>query len=81
MMTKPVTSDGQRAMLERLRAECYLNKNVPLGFPVAVRPEEGRDVDAYYRHKHATIGPGRFYPLHATKNAHWRALRQRDDEE
>jgi hypothetical protein len=73
-------SDGQRATIERFQAECCLDPNVPLGFPTAVRPEFGRDVATYYSHKHSTIGPGRFYPLHATKNAHWRALRQRDDE-
>jgi hypothetical protein len=70
-------SEGQRAMIERCRAETCLDRSVPLGFPLAVRPEFGRDVRTYFQWKHATGPAGRFYPLHQVKNDHW-ALKRRD---
>jgi hypothetical protein len=74
---KQAISEGQRATLERFRAECCLDKNVPLAFPTMPRPEFGRDVRTYYQHKHATGPAGRYYPLHQVRNDHW-ALKRRD---
>jgi hypothetical protein len=75
---KQIISEGQRATLERFRAECYLDKNVPLAIPTMPRPEIGESAHLYYERKHAIGPPGRFYPLHKTKNELWRSSRLKE---
>jgi hypothetical protein len=49
---------------------------IPLGIPRAARPEYGPSVQEYFKHKHTTVGPGRFYGAVATVNKHTRKIIQ-----
>jgi hypothetical protein len=53
------------------KAESCLDRNVPLGMPPAWRPESGPTVLDFYRRKHATVGPGKYYGLHIVATQPW----------
>jgi hypothetical protein len=63
-MTYNSVNQTQREMLKQCRAESFLDRRVPLGFPVATRPDRGESVISYYMNKHRAQNFGRFYPLH-----------------
>ena len=47
----------RRKMVADCRTESVLNRGIPLGTPVNVRPQFGPDAREYFRRKHATQGP------------------------
>jgi hypothetical protein len=67
-MGKPLASSAQRDMIERSRAESFVDRSAALGFPPPVRPEIGPSAPAYFQRKHANGPPGRFFPLHLTQH-------------
>ena len=65
----PVNSSMQDKIIAQSRAESVLDREIPLGFPVAAnRIELGMTTAEYFRRKHGPHGPGpgRFFPLHMT---------------
>jgi hypothetical protein len=64
-MGNVISSPTQRDMVERSRAECCLDRSIPLGFSPAGRPEIGPSAPQYYRAKAARGESARFW-LHQT---------------
>ncbi len=46
------------------REQSILDRNIPLAMPIAVRPERGPTVRAYFAAKHRRGEFGKFWPLH-----------------
>jgi hypothetical protein len=46
------------------RHDSHLDQSIPLGMPRAGRVELGQTVQEYYKQKHATHGPGKYFGLH-----------------
>lgn len=57
-------NNTQNNLIQECRANSVLDRRFPLGYPIAVRPEIGPDVIAYFKSKHARGQCGAFYPLH-----------------
>lgn len=56
-------SEAQRDLIARNRADSFLDRRFHIGLPTVARPESGVAVADYYKRKHATIGPGKYYGL------------------
>ena len=55
--------------VNRIPDNSVLDRDVPLGYPVAInRIDFGMTLAEYFKRKHGPEGPGpgRFYPLHIT---------------
>jgi hypothetical protein len=60
--------EEQARAVKDCREESCLDRRVPLGTPMAAKPEFGPYAPRYYAGKHERGAYGRFWPLHKTRS-------------